>query len=162
MSPGAAAAAASPAVPADPVMPAPPAEIVAFRIGDCLAGMDIRLIREIKKRAAVTPVRRAPEHVGGIINLRGQIVTLVDLRGVLSPGSGASGPPPYVLVVSDGREIAGLLADTVEDTFPAAGDAILPPPANLRGGRGACFLGVYRSSDRLIPLLDPLPLLRPA
>lgn len=137
------------------------AEIVVFRIGGLTAGMDIRRIREIKKLGGVTPVRRAPAHVRGIINLRGQIVTLIDLRKALSPESAEDVRSPYVMVVTDGAETAGLLVDSVENSLSVEPDSILPPPTNVRGHHGRYFEGIHRTPDRLLPLLDHRKILYP-
>lgn len=137
-------------------------ELVLFRVDDLVCGMDIRHVREILKTGRFTPVCRAPNYVIGLINLRGQIITLVDFRKIFSLPAPVQGVPGAIMVLSDEVETVGLLVDGVDDALAIELGSIQPPPANFSGVHGTHFLGVYQGADEVYPILDPRKVLHAA
>jgi purine-binding chemotaxis protein CheW len=107
-------------------------------------------------------VRHAPADVAGILNLRGKIVTILDLGLRLGfPQIVASGSS-RIFIMEDRNEFVGLLVDRVDEVVEVARDQWQAPPANVRGIQGRFFEGVYRSGGRAITVLDPGPILAEA
>jgi purine-binding chemotaxis protein CheW len=129
-------------------------QVTTFRLGDRLLGIDIAAIREINRVGEMTPVPDAPAAVRGVINLRGDVVTVLDLRVMLDLD-----PAPLTLqsrwiILDAGTERVGLLVDRVEDvTTVALQDAEgLPPTASPTEQRH--FQAVYQLDQDLLVLLD--------
>ena len=129
-------------------------DLATFYVAELLLGIDIRLVREINRHLDFTPVPHASPQVRGVINLRGEVVTVVDLRTILGLGkTDLSKHARNVIVQSDGEQI-GLLVDRVADTVGISTDAIEPVPANVHGVDAALFQGVCRLESELIVILD--------
>ncbi|MGD0519423.1 MAG: chemotaxis protein CheW [Thermoguttaceae bacterium] len=129
-------------------------EFVTFYVGDLLIGIDIHSVEEINRQVDVTPVPQAPPHVRGVINLRGEVVTVVDLRKVLEMGQTEINQYSRTVVVNSGNEEIGLLVDRVADVVLARAEQIDQPPANISGVDGRFFKGVYKLDKTLLILLD--------
>lgn len=145
--------------PAQALSPAPTGTrddllIATFLLGQATFGVDTALIQEVVRLGDITPVHHAPESVVGIRNLRGRIVTVVDLRTCLRMGRIAPGPDSRILIVEAQGEPVGLLVDQVADTLNVASDAIAPPPPNVHGVQSRNLRGICRGSGRLVALLD--------
>lgn len=100
-------------------------QVVAFRVGEEVFGLEIGEVREVIEYREVTPVPRAPEFVAGIISLRGTILPLIDLRIRFGMEPTEPGPETMILVVDlEGRQV-GLLADRILDILKvSAGQAL--------------------------------------
>jgi purine-binding chemotaxis protein CheW len=133
--------------------PAQVCEWIVLEVGNIRCGIPITQIQEINKQIDMTPVHHAPAYVRGVINLRGQIVTVVDLRVKF-------GLPPLeldeercIVVVRWSGESIGLLADRIQDIVVTDAADILDPPANIRGVTGAFFSGIYPMEQGLVAFL---------
>jgi len=102
----------------------------------------------------LTPVRHAPDFVAGIRNLRGRIITVIDLCVRLGVGRVEVGPESRILIADWKGEPVGLLVDRVADAIALGPDALEPAPPNLHGIQMQKLLGVFRSGERLAALLD--------
>ena len=102
----------------------------------------------------MTKVPQAPEYVLGVLNLRGRIVTVIDLgRKVgLSPTKLSS--ESRNIVVNSKDEYIGLLVDRIADVELAERDKVEPPPANIGGVQGKFFEGVFKTRNSLIGILN--------
>jgi purine-binding chemotaxis protein CheW len=129
-------------------------EFVTFYVGDLLIGADIHCVEEINRLIDVTPAPHAPECVRGVINLRGEVVTVVDLRTILGLPHGNVGSQARNVVVRSKGEQIGLLVDRIADVIRARVDEIDPPPANVSGVDGRFFKGVYKLDTELLVILD--------
>lgn len=135
-------------------------ELATFYIGDALCGMDILKIQEINKLMDMTKVPQAPSYVTGILNLRGQIVTIIDLGRKLGLGSTEITPSARNIIVNSPGEHVGLLVTRLSDVVSADTERIERAPANMGGIQGEFFSGVYKTDDRLIGILDINKVLR--
>jgi len=122
--------------------------------GDGLFGIDATLIQEVVMKADITPVRHAPEFVAGIRNLRGRIITVIDLCVRLGLGAVNRGPESRILIADWGGEPVGLLVDRVADAVAVEGGALERAPSNLQGVQMQKLRGVFRTGERLAALLD--------
>ena len=129
-------------------------DLATFYVGELLLGIDIRLVREINRQLEFTVVPHAPPEVRGVINLRGEVVTVMDLRTILGLGKTDLSKQARNVIVHSGTEQIGLLVDRVTDTVCLSGDAIEPVPANVHGVDASLFQGVYRLESELVVILD--------
>ncbi len=129
-------------------------ELATFYVGDALCGMDILKVQEINKVMQMTKVPQAPEYVLGILNLRGQIVTIIDLGRKLGLGeTNISQDPRNIIVNSSGGHV-GLLVKRISDVVEANMERREAAPANMSGIQGEYFDGVYKTADNLIGILN--------
>jgi purine-binding chemotaxis protein CheW len=129
-------------------------DVVVFHVDEITCGLDVRQIQEINKITAHTKVNRAPPYVRGLVNMRGQIITLIDVRQRLGlPARALTGPTPAI-IVPVGNELVGLLVDEVDVVVEAEPDSVRPPPANLHGVEGRFFTSVLQTPGGLVAMLD--------
>lgn len=136
-------------------------ELVTFHVNGLLMGVDIHQIEEINQQVEVTPVPHAPPYVRGVINLRGEVVTVVDLRTILGLAAADVTGQCRTVVVNSHAEQIGLLVDRIADVELASPDDIDPPPANLSGVDGRFFKGVIKLDSELLVVLDVDAVLAP-
>jgi len=129
-------------------------ELATFYIGDALCGMDILKIQEINKLMQMTKVPQAPDYVLGILNLRGQIVTIIDLGRKLGLGKTDISQDPRNIIVNSAGGHVGLLVRKISDVVSADMEKKEPAPANMRGIQGEYFTGVYKTDNNLIGILN--------
>ena len=133
--------------------------LATFFVRDALCALDAAGIQEVIRVGPLTPVRHATPEVAGIVNLRGKIVTILDLGLRLGFATAIPSGDSRIFIIEDRNEFVGLLVDRVDEVVEAERDKFLPPPANVRSGQGRFFQGVYRTGGRAITVLDPGPIL---
>ena len=129
-------------------------EFATFYIGDALCGMDILRIQEINKHMEMTRVPQAPDYVKGILNLRGQIVTIIDLRQKLGLAPAGSDEDARNIIVKSQEEYIGLMVDRISDVVNVDRDKLESPPASMDGVQGKFFKGVYKTEKSLVGILE--------
>ncbi|MBN2062676.1 MAG: chemotaxis protein CheW [Deltaproteobacteria bacterium] len=129
-------------------------ELATFFVGGARCGMDILRIQEINKHLEMTMVPQAPEYVKGILNLRGQIVTVIDLGKKLGLTRTKISNETRNIIVHSQNEYIGLLVDRIGDVERAKRDSVEPPPANIGGVQGKYFEGVYKTENSLIGIIN--------
>jgi purine-binding chemotaxis protein CheW len=133
--------------------------LATFVLRDALCAFDAARVQEVIRLGPVTPVRHAPEEVTGVINLRGRIVTLLDLGQILGFGKAEPKRDSRIFIIEDRGEFIGLLVDRAADVIEVDPRAEEPVPANLPSTQARFFRGVQRSDGRVIALLDLAELL---
>jgi purine-binding chemotaxis protein CheW len=129
--------------------------VTGFTLGDASFGVDARLVQEVVKVGEVTRVHDAPSEIVGIRNLRGRIVTVVDMALHLDLGSVAVGPESRLLIMEHQGESYGFLVDAVADSIALDEELIAAPPASLEPALRGRLLGVWREGEHLTAILDP-------
>ncbi len=129
-------------------------ELATFYVGEALCGMDILKVQEINKLMEMTKVPQAPDYVMGILNLRGQIVTIIDLGKKLGLSEISVDESSRNIIVNSDNEYIGLLVSRIGDVVEADWGKVERPPANIGGLQGSYFKGVFKMDDRLIGILD--------
>ena len=130
------------------------AQYATFYVGKLLLGIPIDQVREINRQLDSTVVPHAPEYVRGVINLRGEVVTVVDLARILGMrGTTLSRTSRNVIIHWEG-ELVGLAVDRVADIISAAPEEIAPTPANVAGVDGRFFKGVRTTDSEIVVILD--------
>lgn len=129
-------------------------ELATFYVGDALCGIDILNIQEINKQTDVTVVPQSADYVKGVLNLRGKIVSVIDLGEKI----GLSPITPHKdnrnIIVNSHDEHIGLLVDRISDVMEADPNRIEHAPANIGGIQGRYFEGVFKTDKSLIGILD--------
>jgi purine-binding chemotaxis protein CheW len=143
-----------------------------FSLDQRLFGQSIPMIREIIRSCAITPVPHAPPHVRGLINLRGQVVTILDLAVRLGMPRRATDDKSHIIILKTDAELAsmqsrgeghglqtssdvvGFLVDTIGDVVEADEAKIEPPSANVTESEGRFLTGVIQSDTGLLVLLN--------
>ncbi|MBN1765803.1 MAG: purine-binding chemotaxis protein CheW [Sedimentisphaerales bacterium] len=129
-------------------------EFTTFYVGDLLMGVDIQQVQEINRQLDTTEVPHAPECVRGIVNLRGEVVTVLDLRVILGlDATEINDKNRNVIIKADGENI-GLMIDRIADVVYARLREIEPAPANISGVDGRFIKGVYKLDSELLVILD--------
>jgi purine-binding chemotaxis protein CheW len=129
-------------------------ELATFFVGEALCGMDILKVQEVNKLIEMTRVPQAPAYVLGILNLRGEIVTIIDLGKKLGLKSTELNDKTRNVIVNSNEEHIGLMVEQISDVVQAEWGKVENPPANIGGVQGRFFTGVYKTEDRLIGILD--------
>jgi len=147
-----------------------PVQFATFYINDGLFGIDVLLVREINRNLDITEVSPAPEFVAGLMNLRGQIVTIIDPGVRLGLGRRPRTDDTCCIVlktkqetermVQEGlsiettaKDIIGLIVDRIGDMTIVGNDDIEQPPANINGVDGKFLTGVVKLEHELLGVL---------
>lgn len=129
-------------------------QYATFYLDDLLFGVDIASVQEINRQVEITPVPHAPEHVRGVINLRGEVATVIDLRTVLGLPPAEDSRDARNLIVHSQGEAIGLWVDRISDILTVRSDLVSSPPANVDGIDGKFFQGVHTLEKDIVVLLD--------
>jgi len=129
-------------------------QMSCFFVGSALCGIYINVIQEMNKQMEMTKVPQAPSYVLGIMNLRGRIVTIIDLGRKLGLSPSKTTETSRIIIVNSRDENIGLLVDRVTDVVTAKWEDVEPTPSNIKGVKGKYFQGVLKSSKDLIAVLD--------
>ena len=129
-------------------------EYATFKVGEALFGIDIVNIHEISKDFEITPLPQSSAFIQGILNLRGKIVTVIDLGNVLNLTPAVKNKGNRNIIVDSQDEYIGLLVDTVGDVVTAGSNDLEPAPSNIGNVKGRFFKGVLKAKTELIGILD--------
>ncbi len=136
--------------------------IVGFQVGRETYGVPITSLHEIVRVPEITAVPDAPDYLEGVINLRGKIVSVMDLRKRFGEKQALLKKQNRILVVEHGGRLAGLIVDSASEVLKIPSDAVEPPPAVFQEGGLNCVTGLGKVGGRLVVLLDMSKLLAPA
>ena len=127
----------------------------SFYLDDTLCGINIKQVQEINDNLNVTKVPLSPEYVMGIMNLRGQIVTIINLGMKIGLAPSVIGPKSRVVITRSKGEHIGLLVDKVTEVITISPQEIASSPANIKGAQGKFFEGIMHTRDNeLMALLN--------
>ncbi|MCA9213451.1 MAG: purine-binding chemotaxis protein CheW [Planctomycetales bacterium] len=129
-------------------------QVATFRVENLLLAIDVDVVQEINRHLNITEVPHAPENVRGVINLRGEVVTVVDMRTILGLPRGEVTRDCRNVVIHSEGELIGLIVDQIADILTIPIREIDPPPANVDGVEGRFFKGVYTMDNGIAVLLD--------
>jgi purine-binding chemotaxis protein CheW len=125
-------------------------EFISFRVAGQLLGIPVQMVQEVLTEQRITRVPLAPPEVAGFLNLRGQIVTAVDLRARLSLPPRSESAPVMNVVVKDRDELFSLLVDEVGDVIEVDKDIFEEPPPTMDDRWRQSCEGVYRLKEGLL------------
>lgn len=134
--------------------------LATFRLNGVAYGLNSLLLQEVIRLRQFTPVHRAESYIIGIINLRGKIVTVIDLAARLGIGQVENPDGHPILVIPFQQEQVGLLVDEIDDVVPIEPDSLQPVPSNIDRSLAANFESVVRVKDQVVTILNPRPILQ--
>lgn len=129
-------------------------QLVSFKIGDEEFGVNILQVQEINKMMQITKVPNAPNFVEGVINLRGRIIPVVDLRKRLNLNVTNHNNDTRIIVVELESRTIGFVVDEVSEVLRISKDITEPPPQIVAGINSDFITAVGKLEDRLLILLD--------
>ena len=137
----------------------PELHIVGFQVGRETYGVPITSLHEIVRVPEITAVPDAPDYMEGVINLRGKIVSVIDLRKRFGEAKKALNRRNRILVVEHAGRLCGLIVDSASEVLKIPAAEIEPSPSTLQDGGLNCVTGLGKYKGRLIVLLDMSKLL---
>ncbi len=129
-------------------------QLCTFYLDSFFFGVDVGRVQEVIRYQRMTRVPLAPAVVTGLINLRGQIVTAIDLRRRLQLSDRTDDSLPMNVVVQSDDSVVSLLVDEIGDVLEVSSDAFESPPETLQGGVRHLIEGVYKLSGKLLLMLN--------
>ncbi|MBD2353343.1 chemotaxis protein CheW [Tolypothrix sp. FACHB-123] len=137
-------------------------QLCTFFLNGLFFGIDVQHVQEVIRPHALTPVPLAPADICGLINLRGQILTVIDLQQRLNMGKSAmrlptkliNELPGFYIVVSIAEQVVSLLVDDVGDVLAFSANTFQPPPSTLKGKMRHFLAGAYPLSEGFLLVLD--------
>jgi len=128
-------------------------QLITFEIGDRRLGIDIMAVREIRAWSPATPLPNVPAHVRGVVNLRGVVLPVIDLRLRLGWGTTDPSARHVIIVVRIADQLQGIIVDAVSDIVTLVPDHIQPVPEVGEVTATAFLEGIATIDDRLIMIL---------
>ena len=129
-------------------------QLVSFKLKQEEFGVNILLVQEIIRMQEITNVPNAPGFVEGVINLRGRVIPIVDLRKRFGMETKEQSNATRIIVVMIGEVQVGLIVDEVSEVLRISEDTVEPPPPIVAGIESDYIKGVGKLEDRLLILLD--------
>ncbi|EGJ51042.1 chemotaxis protein CheW [Desulfocurvibacter africanus] len=129
-------------------------QLVTFSIGDEEFGVDILKVQEIIRTMEITRVPRAPAFVEGVINLRGKVIPIIDLRKRFGLQARGHDKNTRIIVIEISNMIVGFVVDSVSEVLRIPASTVEPPPPMVAGLESEYISGVGKLEDRLLILLD--------
>ncbi len=128
--------------------------ISTFFLGETVWGLDTLDAQEVIRVSEITKVHNADSYIIGIINLRGKIVTVIDLSNKLGLGGSTISDASKIIIVEWKGEYIGLLIDSISDVIDIEKKYLTSAPAAMHGTRGGYIDSVYQSGQQLIAILN--------
>ena len=129
-------------------------QLVTFSIGEEEFGVNILQVQEIIRTMDITRVPRAPEFVEGVINLRGKVIPIVDMRSRFGLSHKEHDKYTRIIVIEIDMIIVGFVVDSVSEVLRIPANSVQPPPPVVAGLESDYIDGVGKLEDRLLILLD--------
>jgi purine-binding chemotaxis protein CheW len=129
-------------------------QLVSFKIGEEEFGIEILKVQEIIKMMAITKIPNTPEFIEGIINLRGRIIPVVDLRIKLGLAKQSHTKSTRIVVVELNNQVVGFIVDEVNEVIRITKNTIEEPPEMISGVNREFVTGIGKLEDRLLILLN--------
>lgn len=129
-------------------------QLVSFKIGDIEFGIDILKVQEIIKMINITSIPNSPSHIKGVVNLRGDVIPVVELRTKLELPNKEYDKDTRIIVVENEQKIIGFIVDEVCEVLRIPKEITEAPPEMVGGVNSEVITAVGKLEDRLIMLLD--------
>lgn len=129
-------------------------QMVAFKLEKEEFAVDIHQVREVLKMTQVTPLPQSASFIEGVINLRGEVIPVVDLRKRFEMPLGKRNEQTRIIIVEIKANNVGLIVDSVTEVLRFAATAVQPPPTRIAGTRTDLIKGVGKLDERLLIVLD--------
>lgn len=128
-------------------------QLITFQLGEQVLGIDIMAIREIRAWSPATPLPNVPPYVRGVVNLRGVVLPVLDLRHRIGWGATEPTARHVIIVVRAGEQLQGLIVDAVNDIVAISPEDVQPLPEVGDGGAPSFLEGLVTIDDRMITVV---------
>ena len=129
-------------------------QYATFHLGGEYLGVDVLKVQEVLRCQSMTPVPQAPGYIAGLINLRGQIVTALDLRKRLGMPDRSPDHSPMNVIIRTSEGPISLLVDDIGDVLEVPSDSLVPTPNNMAGLAAQTVTGIHKLDGCLLGVLD--------
>lgn len=129
-------------------------KMITFRLGSDRYGVSLSMVREIQRAGRITPVPTAPDFVSGVINLRGSILSVVDIRVFFNLPSVVMGEETRILVVEDEGLIVGILVERVDEIVDVSMEGVKPPLSLDKGITEDYIQGIATHRGEMLIIID--------
>jgi purine-binding chemotaxis protein CheW len=129
-------------------------QLVVFELGDESYAVDISRVQDINRMQEITEIPHAPESVVGVINLRGRVIPVIDLRKRFGLPDAVRTKDTRIVVVHLEGNLIGVIVDAVSQVLRIPADIVEPPSPVLAGVDSRYLRGIAKLDDRLVILLD--------
>ena len=129
-------------------------QLVVFELGDESYGVDISRVQDINRMQEITEIPHAPESVVGVINLRGRVIPVIDLRKRFGLPEAVHTKDTRIVVVHLEGNLIGVIVDAVSQVLRIPADIVEPPSPVLAGVDSKYLRGIAKLDDKLVILLD--------
>ena len=141
--------------PVQQLAPAPaPMEYLAFNLGSEEYGVDIQKVQELRGYDAVTRIANAPDYIKGVVNLRGVIVPIIDMRIKFNLGTPTYDQFTVVIILNIGGRVMGMVVDSVSDVITLTPDQVKPAPEMGSALDTNYLIGLGTVEQRMLILVD--------
>ena len=130
-------------------------EFLSFTLGQEEYGIDIQKVQELRGYGAVTHIANAPEHIKGVVNLRGIIVPIIDMRIKFNLGTPVYDQFTVVIILNIASRVMGMVVDSVSDVITLKAEQIKPAPTMGSALDTECLMGLGTIEERMLILIDP-------
>jgi len=128
-------------------------QLITFELGGQVLGVDVMAIREIRAWSAATPLPNMPAHVCGVVNLRGVVLPVIDLRILLGWDATEPSARHVIIVVELGDRLQGLIVDGVNDIVAIDRDTMQPPPDLAEHRCRRIIEGIVTIDERMVMIM---------
>ncbi|MDW7651002.1 MAG: chemotaxis protein CheW [Bacillota bacterium] len=129
-------------------------QLVAFYLQGEEFAIDIQKVREVLKLTQITPLPQSLHFIEGVINLRGEVIPVVDLRKRFQISDSGRTDHTRIIIVEIDESLVGLIVDSVSEVLHLSATAVDPPPRRLAGTRTEFISGVGKLGERLIIIMN--------
>lgn len=131
-------------------------QFCTFFINKIYFGIDVLQVQEVIRFTQITPVPLAPPDILGLINLRGKIVTIIDIKSRLQMNQNMidNYENNYNIILNNKSELISLIVDDIGDVVEVAENQFEPPPATLKGKMRSFLQGAYKLQDKFLLILN--------
>jgi purine-binding chemotaxis protein CheW len=135
-------------------------QYVVFKLGKEEYGFEVSTVREIHTMEQITKVHRSAQYIEGVMNLRGRLLTVINLRKRFAMEPGEAGDAQRIIVVDASDSPVGFLVDQVAEVARISKESVEKAPAHVtKDIESAYVIGIAKHEDRLITLIDPVKVL---
>ncbi|RUT01068.1 chemotaxis protein CheW [Dulcicalothrix desertica PCC 7102] len=130
-------------------------QFCTFFLDKIYFGIDVLQVQEVIRFTQITPVPLAPPDILGLINLRGKIVTIIDIKSRLQMNQNIKNPENnYKIILNNKSELISLIVDDIGDVVEVAENQFEPPPATLKVKIRSLLQGAYKLQDKFLLILN--------
>ena len=131
-------------------------QLVSFMLADEEYGVEVLKVREIIRMPTITKMPNVPQHVEGIINLRGKVIPIISMRRRFNLSNDENGSQTRIIIMDVAGSLTGFIVDSVSEVIRIHSSEIQPPPSMvLSSGIGQEFItGVFNHAERLLIIMD--------